>query len=133
MFPFAKPLWFSAPRNCSFITCTWESGLREEMAKSRFVIVPSLWSAPIEGALVKSIACAKAVLVVDNPTSYSGELPLGVVLKLNPQTEIAAKELMRAIEGDWQPNREERIKWINSFASNKQRFRLELLRAALTK
>ncbi len=133
MFPFAKPVWFSAPGNCSFVPCSWESGLREEMAKSRFVIVPSLWSAPIEGALVKSIACAKAVLVLDNTTSYSEELPSGVVLKLSPQPEIAAKELITAIEDDWQPNREEKFRWMEEFASNKKRFMLELLEAALTK
>ena len=43
-----------APNNVSFVQMSWESGLRQAVSSARLVINPSMWSAPIEGALVKS-------------------------------------------------------------------------------
>lgn len=133
MFPFARPAWFEAPANCSFVPCTWESGLRDELGRSRFVAVPSLWSAPIEGALVKSIACASAVVVVDNPTSFCDELPDGLVLKLSATPADAAAELRHAVESDWHPDAAVKARWLAGFAKNKQGFVPGLLGAALSK
>jgi hypothetical protein len=131
MFPFPRPDWFVAPANCCFVPCIWESGLRDEIKKSRFVIVPSLWSAPIEGALVKSIVCAAAVAVVNNPTSYCDELPDGVVLKLSVPPDAAAKELQRACESGWYPDANIRARWINEFSQKKTAFVPDLLEVAL--
>jgi hypothetical protein len=131
MFPFPKPDWFQAPPNCSFVPCSWESGLRAELGRSRFVIVPSLWSAPIEGALVKSIACARAVAVVNNATSFCSELPEGLILRLPVTPKAAAEVLMRAMEVDWRPDPSIRAEWVARFAETKRCFVPELLRAAL--
>lgn len=132
MFPFPKPDWFEAPANCSFVPCTWESGLLDQLGRSRFVIVPSLWSAPIEGALVKSIACARAVVVVNNPTSYCDELPDGLVLKLSATPDAAAAGLRNAVESDWRPDVDIKVHWLAGFAKNKLSFVPELLDAALS-
>ncbi|MHB8981048.1 hypothetical protein [Thiobacillus sp.] len=132
MFPFARPDWFEAPANCSFVPCSWERGLREELGRSRFVAVPSLWSAPIEGALVKSIACARAVVVVNNPTSYCDELPDGLVLKLPWTPAAAAVELRHAIEGDWRPDAKVKSSWLAGFAKGEQGFVPNLLDAVLS-
>lgn len=132
MLPFSRPRWFSAPANCSFVPCSWESGLRNEMAKSRFVIVPSLWSAPIEGALVKSVACAGAVMVVDNPTSFCDELPDGVVLKLPALPQAGAERLKHAYESNWRPDTGARTRWLDEFSGNKREFVSSLLHAAIT-
>lgn len=131
MFPFPSPDWFEAPANCSFVPCTWESGLRDELGRSRFVAVPSLWSAPIEGALVKSIACARAVVVVNNPTSYCDELPDSLVLKLSATPEAASAELRHAVENDWHPDADIKVDWLAGFAKNKLSFVPGLLDAAL--
>jgi len=131
MFPFPKPDWLGASANCSFVPCTWESGLRDQMEKSRFVIVPSLWSAPIEGALVKSIACAEAVAVVDNPTSFCDELPGRMVLKLSAHPSAGAEELKRACESGWRPDADVRARWLGEFAKNKDDFVPDLLEIAL--
>lgn len=130
-FPFPRPEWFEAPANCSFVPCTWESGLRDELSRSRFVAVPSLWSAPIEGALVKSIACARAVVVVNNPTSYSDELPDGLVLRLSATPEAASAELRHAVENGWHPDADIKVDWLAGFAKNKLSFVPGLLDAAL--
>lgn len=130
MFPFAKPDWFIATGNCCFIPCSWESGLREEIRRSRFTMVPSLWSAPIEGALVKSIICARAVAVVDNPTSYCDELSPHVVLKLSADPAIGAEELRQACRDEWQPDLGMRARWIEEFAQAKEVFVPRLLSVA---
>lgn len=131
MFPFAKPDWFDAPKNCFFIPCSWESGLREEIRSSMFVAVPSLWSAPIEGALVKSIACARAVVVVNNPTSYCDELPEGLVLNLPSAPSAAATELRNAITSDWLPDAEIRSDWLTDFPNMRSGVIPGLLAASL--
>ena len=131
MFPFPRPDWFVVTSNCSFVPCTWESGLRNEMTKSRFVIVPSLWSAPIEGALIKSIACAKAVVVVNNSTSFCDELPGEMVLKLSVKPEDGATELRHACLSGWHPDAGIRARWLDEFAKLKDDFVPALLSAAL--
>lgn len=131
MFPFARPAWFEAPDNCAFVPCSWESGLAVEIRKSKFVAVPSLWSAPIEGALVKSIACGSAVIVVDNPTSYCNELPDGLVLKLPASQSAAGLVLREAIKANWRPNEALKAKWIREFTRMKDRFVQRLLDAAI--
>lgn len=131
MFPFPRPDWFIAPTNCSFVPCTWEDGLYDKIKKSRFVIVPSLWSAPIEGALVKSIACAEAVAVVNNPTSFCDELPRDVVLKLSAEPSAGAEELMSAYTGGWRPKADARARWLDDFMKNKDGFVPDLLDVAL--
>jgi hypothetical protein len=130
MFPFSKPDWFVATSNCSFVPCTWESGLRDEMKKSRFVIVPSLWSAPIEGALVKSIACSGAVAVVANSTSFCDELPSEIVLKLSANPAEGATELRHACLSGWHPDTGIRARWLDEFAKLKDDFVQALLSAA---
>lgn len=127
MFPFAKPVSMAAPDNCSFLPCSWETGLSDELSRARFVAVPSLWSAPIEGALIKSIAAARATLVVDNATSYCDELPAGLVLKLPPDPATAAMRLRQAIEENWVPDPDVKAAWKTAFSAIKARFVPDLL------
>lgn len=130
LLPFPKPDWFEASANCSFVPCTWENGLQDEIKKARFVIVPSLWSAPIEGALVKSIACANAVAVVNNPNSYSDELPGEIVLKLMADPMMGAQELRRAMVTGWMPDVELKRQWLEGFVQYKNQFAADLFDAA---
>ena len=87
---------WSSCRNIEFKPMTWETGLKQHVIASRFVLVPSLWSSPIEGALVKSLCLAKNVVIVDVPTAFSAELPAGLALKLSPTPTQAATELRAA-------------------------------------
>jgi hypothetical protein len=87
---------WSSCRHIEFQPMTWETGLKQHVIAARFVLVPSLWSAPIEGALVKSLCLARNVVVVDVPTAFSAELPAGLVLKLPPDPDRAAAELLAA-------------------------------------
>lgn len=121
-FPFAKPETLVETGNCIFQACTWENGLAEKVATARMVVVPSLWSAPIEGALVKSICCSKAVAVVNNLTSFSDELPDGLVLKL-PLDPLAAAEILKcAVSNDWIPDPSVKQEWVRNFKKIKNSF-----------
>lgn len=122
MFPVSKPVWIESTDNCIFLPCTWESGLREEISRSKFVAVPSLWSAPIEGSLVKSLVFANAVVVIDNKTSYCDELPEDIVLKLSEDPIKGASELLIAHKNGWAPDPHKREEWLKSFSSYKIKF-----------
>jgi hypothetical protein len=87
---------WSSCRNIVFQPMRWETGLKQQVVAAQFVFVPSLWSAPIEGALIKSLCLAKNVVVVDVPSAYAAELPAGLVLRLAADPVRAAAELLVA-------------------------------------
>jgi len=88
-------------QNCEFVPTTWEEGLLELVRRSAFVICPSLWSAPVEGAVVKSIIYGNKVLVVDEQTAFQYDLrhmPSNKIISL-PPTPAAAAEMVRQKSG----------------------------------
>ena len=85
----------SPPCNISCIAMSWESGLREEVSSARIVINPSMWSAPIEGALVKSAHHNKNVATVRSQYAYEAEIStIENHLRL-PLDPVAASRLLR--------------------------------------
>ena len=61
------------PSNIFFKNITWETGLLEVVEDAKLVINPSLWSAPIEGALVKSAVHNSNVATVVSKYGYENE------------------------------------------------------------
>ena len=117
-FPFDQSLLkISPPGNCTFRDIRWETGLQKAIEESRIVAVPSLWSAPVEGALIKSIVTAKAVAVVATNSSYSMEMPDNLLLFLPGDTKQAAKVLKDAVKNNWQPDVTIKEQWITDFES----------------
>lgn len=116
LFPAACPKRVQdPPANVTFKSMNWETGLAEEVAKARLVTVPSLWSATIEGALVKTIIAARATARVDNPTAYGDELPAGLVLNLDREPTAAARQLREALARDWAPEPALLAAWKQNF------------------
>ena len=64
---------------------TWETGLKEKVQNAKIVINPSLWSAPVEGALLKSIKYNGCVAVTSTEGSFVEEISDNTLLKLNPE------------------------------------------------
>lgn len=93
LFPFAMPAHGCFPVNCHFRPMRWESGLREMIASSPMTMAPSLWSAPIEGALVKSILHAPRVAVPIIATAFSAEIPESLVAHLPLDPVVAANHV----------------------------------------
>mgnify|MGYP001474997551 CR=1 FL=1 len=81
--------------NVTFQDCTWETGLENAVRKAKLVVNPSLWSAPIEGAFLKSLAYNGNVAVVNSKFGYSSENTFqNIVLKL-PEDPSSAADLLK--------------------------------------
>ena len=100
LFPCSRPSGCDAPANCIFIEMRWESGLRSAVRRARVTLVPSIWSAPIESALVKSISNAPRVATIMIETGYSAELHEKLVCHLDPDPILAAPQLLNYLKKD---------------------------------
>lgn len=114
--PFPKPVAVTnAPPNIEFKNLTWESGLWEMCEKAKMVMVPSLWSAPIEGALIKSLATATTVGIQDNETAFQNELTDTMVLRFPNDIEKATTMLKEAMKSPQPIDTKEKDQWLNDF------------------
>lgn len=86
--------------NVDFIKQTWESGLKTAVANAKMIICPSLWSAPIESAVIKSMACNGLVGIVDEEYSFCRDLPDNAVVKLPSNNIDDASSLIEYILSD---------------------------------
>ena len=114
LFPCRKPAATEPPPNALFQNLSWDNGLAEQVQASSLCLVPSLWTATIEGALVKSIAHAPATAVVASSFAFSEELPDGLVLRL--PADIGDAATMLRTHAGWQPSAALRTDWLKSFA-----------------
>ena len=105
----------SGPPNVTIKPMRWDEGLFAAIKGAALTVVPSLWSAPCEGALVKSIVTARATGVVDISTAFSSEIPDDVILKLPFEPTLAAAELTLAVKQPWQPNAATLERWAREF------------------
>jgi hypothetical protein len=80
--------------NATFISQNWESGLMQTIQESFIVLVPSIWTAPVESALIKSMLLGKPVCVFrfENSTAEN-LLPLGTYIPLTGDIESDSKLL----------------------------------------
>jgi hypothetical protein len=110
------PEWFPSPSsNCHFQSVSWEAGLKERVEGAFLTLLPSLWSAPIEGALVKSILLSERVATVDVDTAFSSEIPEELLLKLPPHPREAAGKIRAAYRAGWIPDPAKLQSWTNAF------------------
>ena len=126
LFPFNKSAIQSIhgenlPPNCKFQAMTWESGLEAAITQATVTLVPSLWSAPIEGAFVKSLMLGKAVGIVDNASGYASEVPPSLLLVLPQNVDQAAEGLKSALVARWRPDPDLLSKWIRTFTDVNRR------------
>ncbi|MET1412989.1 hypothetical protein ABVF61_12010 [Roseibium sp. HPY-6] len=116
LFPFKCPADVEdAPENCSFVQMSWTSGLRDAVSSCKVVLSPSFWSASIEGALVKNIRFASTTAVAANATSFSDEIPEGVILHLDAHPEKAATQLAEYLSSGRSADSDQKREWLDSF------------------
>lgn len=106
---------FSGPANVTIKPMRWDEGLFDAIKGATITVVPSLWSAPCEGALVKSIVTARAVAVAQNESAFASEIPEGVHLSLPADPVKAARGLSNAIHENWQPDLAVQKRWAKDF------------------
>lgn len=85
----------SLPSNVLFMPMTWADGLSEFVAKADLVICPSAWSAPVEGAILKSLAHNGLLAVIPHDSSFASDIPPGARLDINPLNWEATVGLLR--------------------------------------
>jgi hypothetical protein len=129
LFPFPLPSGVVAPPNARFRPCTWETGLGAAVRDARITVAPSLWSAPIEGALVKSLRWSRAVALRAEPWSYAADLPSGLGLSLHRDPMIAASQLDAAIRDGWRPDADAIGSWWRALRGDRPL--IERLRSAI--
>ncbi len=115
------------PPNVLLADLRWETGLRALVRGARLTMAPSLWSAPIEGSVVKSLLEAPAVAVVENDSAFAAELPDEIVLRLPVDIPQAAERLRAALKEDWRPDDDLRRMWVASFEARNRRVVSRLL------
>lgn len=85
--------------NTTFKSCTWETGLKDTIQGALITINPSIWSAPIEGALLKSIAFSYTVATVNNEFGYHNEVSEHYkLIELPTSAKDAASQLGQKIQ-----------------------------------
>ena len=100
------------------------------VAAATVTLVPSLWSAPVEGALVKSIVVGRAVAAPAVESGFVADLPAGVVRLLDKAPAAAAEQLRESIESAWRPEAATLVAWKTRFAADNAELLATMLRAA---
>ncbi len=102
------------PANITFENITWNSGLKQRVMNCRLVVCPSLWSAPVEGALMKSLYYNGNVAVYDAPFSFQNEFPDDLVLRLNSDLNYSAS-IIRNFINDGKSRYDLARKWVERY------------------
>lgn len=95
---------------------TWESGLKEYVSSSKLILCPSIWSATIEGSLLKSLAYNGNVAVYNTSYGFENELPSNILLRLNNNLVQSASKINKFIQEN-QNNKKAATVWIKKFLS----------------
>lgn len=128
-FPFSRPTGRPSLENCVYGPIRWESGLRELVAECPLTMSPSLWSAPIEGALVKSILHAPRVALPRVSSAFSSEIPETLVTHLDNDPLRASVQIRQRMT--LPPNDPHVVRnWIEGLRKNARM--LERIRAEIT-
>lgn len=104
VFPGEKPNKLSnVADNVLFYPSEWTSGLSDLVCSADAVLCPSLWSAPVEGALLKSLLYGKRVYCVKTENGYSQELAGSGIKYLSGDFHIDSISLVKSIEEKFSP------------------------------
>ena len=86
------------PSNLITKSMGWTSGLSEQVKMADLVLCPSSWSAPVEGAVLKSLAHNGLVGLYVHETSFAAEVPPEARVAIDPRDlEGTAARLRRLI------------------------------------
>jgi len=103
--------------NVHFKECGWLSGLKESTITARLVLCPSIWSAPIESALLKSIAYNGNVGVYDNDYGFQNDIDCAYLLRLNKDIKFSCDLIDSFMISD-QKNYVHTQKWLREYCAN---------------
>lgn len=102
------------PHNVRCVPMRWGDGLQQAVQSCRLVLCPSQWSAPVEGALMKSLYYNGNVGVMATNFGFERELPDDIILRLQPNSHLAADQV-RAFLDSKNCNRERAKVWVEQY------------------
>lgn len=88
------------PGNLQFRRLSWSEGLADAVATADVVLCPSIWSATVEGAILKSLAHNGLVMVTTHDSSFGSELPVDARLALDPADLRGTAARLRSVHAD---------------------------------
>lgn len=100
--------------NVIFQDLKWETGLKEQVINAKLVLNPSVWSASIEGALLKSLAYNGNVAVYDTVYGFQKELPEGILMRLNDDLEASGRAIDEFVNSG-RENSAASLQWLKDF------------------
>lgn len=108
--------------NIIYKPMTWESGLQSTVKNSKLIFCPSLWSAPIEGAFIKSIMQNGCVASFISEYTFAQELPKDSIIRLESDFLSSAQSVEQFLINP--VKRSEIIKrsqkWIHNYLKQKE-------------
>ena len=96
----------------------WDSGLRDTVQNAKIILNPSLWSSPVEGALLKSIKYNGCVAVASTELSFVEEIPSNSLIRLDPCDISSCWASLRLFLADQDTRNKLRIlarRWLNNY------------------
>ncbi len=106
------------PRNIIHENVTWNTGLKDIVVNAKLVLNPSIWSAPVEGALLKSIYYNGNVAGVYTKYGFINDIPDNVILKLSIDIQKAKKQIEDFFNNGNDLKKNSKI-WIGNYLDNK--------------
>jgi len=118
IFPSRKPKNVQCYENVQYLDITWDSRLKELVMEADLILCLSMWSTPIEGALVKSVYYNGNVAVMDNQFGFNTEIPNNAVLKLKYDLSIAMKQIDDFMQNTDLDYSDYSMKWLKKTYAN---------------
>ena len=108
----ARAIGHTLPSCWEFVPMSWGSGLKGACIAAQAILCPSRWSAPIEGALIKSLCVNGNVIVWGADFSYASEIPQQIVWNLS---KLSANEILENIDRQNDASRDKRWSDIRAY------------------
>lgn len=86
-------------KNLNMMDVRWAYGLRAELSCAKLIICPSIWTAPIEASVIKSMLLKKAVAVMNTNTIIE-EFPINTFIVLTGDIEADSNTISRILSSD---------------------------------
>jgi hypothetical protein len=103
------------PSNITMRPLAWKTGLREAVCACSLVLCTSEWSAPVEGALLKSLEFNGSVAVLETRYGFEREIPDHLILKLPLDAVRAAQQIRAHMTQQSQDSREAAKQWTRRY------------------
>jgi hypothetical protein len=112
LFPFIGK---SSLTNVYYEDVTWATGLKDRILNASITLCPSVWSAPIEGSVIKTLQLGVPTGLLNAQYSFATEIPDSIALKLTGDITLDVNLLSDVLEGKKEIDVQGAKTWVESF------------------